>query len=89
MYVGFICTVVAKVVHLVAAEGSEAGDRVHLEGSSASTDFPKVLKSDAWKKLAALLRVQGGKATFDGKPMATAKGLLSVPGGMPDGARVS
>ena len=71
------------------AEGSEAGDRVVLEGTAASTDFPKVLKSDAWRKVAALLRVLDGKATFDGKPMVTAKGPLIVPGGMPDGAHVS
>ena len=66
-----------------------AGDRVVLEGTAASTDFPKVLKSDAWKKLAALLRVLGGKATFDGKPMVTARGPLTLPEGMPDGAHVS
>lgn len=60
-----------------------------LEGATASTDFPKVLKSDAWKKMAALLRVLGGRATFDGKPLVTAKGVLAVPGEMPDGAHVS
>ena len=60
-----------------------------LEGAAASTDFPKVLKSDAWRKIAALLRVQGGRATFDGKAMVTARGPLTLPGGMPDGAHVS
>ncbi len=51
--------------------------------------FSQVLKSDAWKKLAALLRVEGGVATVDGRPLVTAAGQLAVGAGMPDGARVS
>ena len=60
-----------------------------LEGTDAGTDFPKVLKSDAWKKVAALLSVQGGQATFDGRPLVTAKGPLKPFEGLPDGARIS
>ena len=66
-----------------------AGDRVTLEGSSASTDFPKVLKSDAWRKMAALLKVQDLRATFDGKVLVTSRGPLTLAEGMPDGADVS
>ena len=56
---------------------------------TSSAEFPKVLKSDAWRKLAALLRVQGGAATVDGRPLVTQAGPLSVPGGLPDGAKIS
>ncbi len=60
-----------------------------VDGEAASADFPKVLKSEAWKKLAALLRVHGGIATVDGRPLATRAGPLTVPGGLPDGAKIS
>ena len=77
------------IIECASTDGSEAGDRVTLEGSTGSTEFPKVLKSDAWRKMAALLKVQGLRATFDGKPLVTARGSLTLAEGMPDGADVS
>ena len=58
-------------------------------GADVRSDCFQVLKSDAWKKLAALLRVEGGAATVDGRPLVTTAGRLTVAAGMPDGARIS
>ncbi|KAK9816500.1 hypothetical protein WJX72_001059 [[Myrmecia] bisecta] len=69
-------------------EGSNPGDQVYLEGGAPSSEFPKTLKRDLWKKLAPSLTVQGGAATFDGKALVTSKGLVTLPDEMPDGASI-
>ena len=71
-----------------SAEGSEAGDAVYLEGSSPAGEYPKILKSDPWKKIVAALSVQSGKATFEGTALQTDKGVVRLPDEMPDGAGI-
>ena len=73
---------------LSTAEGSEAGDVVYLEGSSPAVEYPKVLKSDPWKKIVAALSVQCGKATFEDMALRTDKGVVRLPDDMPDGSGI-
>lgn len=68
---------------------AEVGSRVYIEGTSLSEAPPKVLKSGPWGQIKELLRVEGGAATFDGKPLVTAAGPVAVAAGMPDGASIS
>lgn len=70
------------------AEGSEAGDVVFLDGGSPPAEYPKILKSDPWKKIMAGLSVQKGCATFESQPLVTAKGPLILPAEMPDGSGI-
>jgi hypothetical protein len=74
---------------VVQTEGSEAGDRIYLEGSCASDDFPKTLKTDVWKRVKDGLVVLGGKATFAGKCLKTDKGEITVSDIIPEGASIS
>jgi len=73
---------------LTCAVGSEVGDAVFLEGSQPAKEYPKVLKSDPWKKIVAALAVQKGLATFEGQSIVTAKGPITLPSDMPDGAGI-
>ena len=61
---------------------------MHLDGSSPAVEYPKVLKSDPWKKIVAALSVQSGKATFEGKALRTEKGFVRLPDDMPDGSGI-
>lgn len=49
---------------------------------------PQVLKSDAWKKIGAQLAVKGGKAAFNGRPLVTAGGAVTLPAEIPEGAEI-
>ena len=64
------------------------GDQVSLEGTSPAEEYPKVLKSGPWKDIVAGLSVRSGRATFEGQPLVTAKGYVSLPAEMPDGAGI-
>lgn len=61
---------------------------MYLEGATPASSFPKVLKSEPWRKIVAGLSVQDGKATFEGRPLVTGKGHVQLPSGMPDGAGI-
>jgi aminoacyl tRNA synthase complex-interacting multifunctional protein 1 len=61
---------------------------VFLKDSSPSGEYPKILKSDYWKKIVGGLSVQKGQATFEGHPLITAKGPVTLPPDMPDGAGI-
>ena len=71
-----------------AAEGSEAGDQVFLDSGTAPKEYAKTLKSDPSKSIVESLQVQGGKAVFEGKVLVTAKGPITSPPQMPDGAGI-
>jgi hypothetical protein len=44
------------------ADGSQPGDLVHLDGAMPPTQYPKVIKSDDWKKIVpGLVVAAGGK----------------------------
>lgn len=70
------------------AEGSEVGDKVFLEGGAAPSEYAKSLKSEPWRSIVESLRVQDGKATFEGKALCTAKGAVTLPPEMPNGASI-
>ena len=76
-----------RVLH-AGAEGSEVGDRVFLEGGAAPSEYAKILKSDPWRSIVEGLRVQGGKATFEGKALFTSQGAITLPAEMPNGASI-
>lgn len=59
-----------------------------LSGGAPTATPDKVLKSDHWKKINSALKVQGGKATFNGRPLATAVGDVTLPAEIPDGAEI-
>ena len=77
-----------KFCECFCAEGSAVGDPVFLEGSSPAAEYPKVLKSGPWKDIVAGLSVRSGRATFEGQPLVTAKGSVTLPAEMPDGAGI-
>ena len=70
------------------ADGSDAGDKVFLEGGEAPAEYAKTLKSEPWKSIVDQLNVQGGKALYEGKLLVTAKGAIKLPLEMPDGAGI-
>ncbi len=70
------------------AEGSEVGDKVFLEGGAAPSEYAKTLKSEPWRSIVESLRAQDGKATFEGKALCTAKGVVTLPPEMPNGASI-
>ena len=61
---------------------------MYLEGGSKPETYPKTLKSDKWKVVAAALHVAGRNATFGGTPMVTDKGHITVPDQIPDGSQI-
>ena len=82
-----------KAVWLLAPPpGSEAGERVYLEGGAPSDAFPKQLKSKVWDEVKPLLRVAGGAAAYaaddaGATPLVTAGGKVTV-AGCPDGSSI-
>lgn len=73
---------------LIPPAGAAPGDVVFLEGGAPSAAPDKVLKSDAWKKIGAQLAVKGGKAAFNGRPLVTAGGAVTLPAEIPEGAEI-
>ncbi|CAM6114877.1 unnamed protein product [Calypogeia fissa] len=65
---------------------ASAGDRIYVEGSTASAIPAKQLSSKVWEKIVPLLKVEGGVATFDKMTLVTSGGALKVP--LPDGANI-
>lgn len=61
---------------------------MHLQGSAPSSATAKVLKSDDFKKISALLCVKGGAACYDGVALSTAKGTVTLPAEIPDGSSI-
>lgn len=49
----------------------------------------QVLKSGPWGQVKELLQLRGGVASFDGQPLITAAGPVTVSEQMPDGAAIS
>ena len=70
------------------ADGSDAGDKVFLEGGAAPAEYATTLKSEPWKSIVENLRVQGGRAVYEGKALVTAKGAIMLPPEMPDAAGI-
>jgi aminoacyl tRNA synthase complex-interacting multifunctional protein 1 len=66
---------------------SAPGDRIFQEGGSPSASPAKQLSSKIWEKIVPLLKVEGGLAVFDSKPLVTSSGSIKVPG-LPDGAGI-
>ena len=80
-----------KVAPLEPPEGAQPGDMLFPEGFNPPEDAslcPKALKGDVWRGIVAKLCVQGGVATYDGKPLCTQKGQI-ICSGFPDGATIS
>jgi hypothetical protein len=61
---------------------------VHLDGASPPAAYPKVLKLDEWRAVVPGLVVRGGNATYEGTPLVTSRGLVTLPPEMPDGAEI-
>ncbi len=82
----------AGAFHIALATGPAGdvapGSRVFLQGGAPSAAPPKTLKSAPWAQIKELLRVKGGVATFNGTPLVTDEGLVTVPD-LPDGAAIS
>jgi len=77
----------ARAVRLrVAANSAHA--QVYLEGSQPPAATPKTMKSDPWASVVKKLRTQDHRPTYDGVPMCTTGGALTVPKHMPDGASI-
>ena len=51
-------------------------------------EYAKILKSDPWRSIVEGLRVQNGKATFEGKALFTCHGAITLPAEMPNGASI-
>ena len=49
----------------------------------------QVLKSGPWGQIKELLQLRGGVASFDGRPLVTAAGPVTISEKMPDGAAIS
>jgi aminoacyl tRNA synthase complex-interacting multifunctional protein 1 len=73
---------------LVPPVGSEPGDAVYLEGGEPTQAPAKVLKSDDWKAIVAGLTVKCSRATFEGTAFVTARGPVTLPAEIPDGAGI-
>eukprot|EP01086_Lenisia_limosa_P014390 TRINITY_DN4482_c0_g1_i1.p1 TRINITY_DN4482_c0_g1~~TRINITY_DN4482_c0_g1_i1.p1 ORF type:complete len:286 (+),score=97.63 TRINITY_DN4482_c0_g1_i1:13-870(+) len=68
-----------KVFVLQPPEGSEVGDKVFLEGTTVSSEWPARVNEKVWKRVVPLLKVSGNKACCDGKALMTTKGVVSSP----------
>lgn len=75
-------------LHLMVAEGSQAGDSVYLEGSGPSASYPKVLKSDMWKKIVADFKAVHGAACYINQKLVTKQGIITLSREIPDGAGI-
>ncbi|CAI5464851.1 unnamed protein product [Closterium sp. Yama58-4] len=77
-----------EVVKLIdPPQDATVGDRVCIQGRPASAAPVKQLSSKVWEKVAGLLRVQGGAATFDGQALVTGAGGGITVQGLVDGKR--
>jgi hypothetical protein len=62
---------------------------VVLQGAASPPEtFPKVLKSDDWKKIVPQLSVLQGQAAFAGMPLCTAAGGITVPSDITEGSGI-
>jgi len=86
---GSVATEEGNEIVKVLEPPSEAapGDRVFQEGGAPSASPAKQLSSKVWEKIVPLLKVEGGLAVFDSKPLVTSTGTIKVPG-LPDGAAI-
>ncbi|GIL92847.1 hypothetical protein Vretimale_19162 [Volvox reticuliferus] len=65
---------------LIPPAGATPGDVVYLEGGAPTPNPDKVLKSEHWKKIGGGLRVgAGSRAAFNGRPLVTAAGTVTLP----------
>jgi hypothetical protein len=68
----------AKVEVLEPPAACEDGEPAYLEGVDADLATPnQVKKKKLWAPVAAELKLVGGVATFDGKPIETSEGTCS------------
>ncbi|CAI7787600.1 unnamed protein product, partial [Closterium sp. NIES-54] len=78
-----------EVVKLIdPPQDAAVGDRVCIQGRPASAAPVKQLSSKVWEKVAGLLRVQGGAATFDGQVLVTGAGGGITVQGLVDGSEI-
>lgn len=86
---GSVATAEGSEIVKVLEPPSEAapGDRIFLEGGAPSAAPAKQLSSKVWEKVVPLLKVEGGLAVFDGKPLVISSGSIKV-AGLPDGAEI-
>ncbi|GLI68638.1 hypothetical protein VaNZ11_012999 [Volvox africanus] len=74
---------------LIPPVGAAPGDVVYLEGGGPTTSPDKVLKSDHWKRIGAGLRVAAGsRAAFNGRPLVTAAGSVTLPAEITEGCEI-
>ncbi|CAI5465465.1 unnamed protein product [Closterium sp. Yama58-4] len=75
-----------EIVKLIdPPQDAAVGDRVCIQGRPASAAPVKQLSSKVWEKVAGLLRVQGGAATYDGQALVTGAGGGITVQGLVDG----
>ena len=60
---------------------------MHLDGAVPPPSYPKVCKRDDLLKVTPGLFVMGGVARFDGTPLVTTRGVVTV-SGVPDGSPI-
>ncbi|GJP42363.1 hypothetical protein CLOM_g1936 [Closterium sp. NIES-68] len=78
-----------EIVKLIdPPQDAAVGDRVCIQGRPASAAPVKQLSSKVWEKVAGLLRVQGGAATFDGQALVTGAGGGITVQGLVDGSEI-
>jgi len=68
--------------------GAAIGDQVFEDGKPAPNAYPKECKSKIWDTVKDKLKVVGGKATYDGKPLTCASGVCFADPSVPDGASI-
>lgn len=61
---------------------------MHLEGEAAAEQFPKALKGSQWAAVGADLQVLKGQATYQGIPLVSGAGPITLPPGMPNNAKI-
>jgi aminoacyl tRNA synthase complex-interacting multifunctional protein 1 len=61
---------------------------VSAEGAPPPAIYPKVVKTDEWKAVVEGLSVQRGRATHAGRALVTARGAVTLPADIPDGAGI-
>lgn len=72
---------------LTPPENVQLGEPIFLEGGTPSTATDKELPANVWESVGELLKVQKGKATYNGKVLVSSKGQILVPN-MPDGTTI-
>eukprot|EP00270_Netrium_digitus_P014749 TRINITY_DN5083_c0_g1_i1.p1 TRINITY_DN5083_c0_g1~~TRINITY_DN5083_c0_g1_i1.p1 ORF type:complete len:277 (-),score=71.00 TRINITY_DN5083_c0_g1_i1:280-1110(-) len=77
-----------EVKLLQPPDDANVGERVLLDGVAPPQEAPaKQISSKVWEKIVSQLRVSGGAAAFEGCPLVTASGRVSVPS-LPDGSGI-